>query len=232
MYYFFIGQDCFLAEPAWQEVLMGTSCQGDSNPLKTQQWSLINTYVAILAKIPGIMLRIYPLHEARLKGMPLPDVADGVSSATYIQNLYNDLLDCESELHRLIPPPKEVQSEDVNAPWPTMLTYDTVWFGALYMGFWTTQLILREGLRLLKGEVALTGESLALVDKVLRSVEMVGDGVMGPYRVGYGLRVTYDMADAPTREWLRTKLRTYQKTYAGLQEQSFRALDEMSEMGQ
>ena len=205
---------------------MGTSFQGDSDPLKGQQWSLINTYVAILAKIPGIMLQIYPLHEARLRGLPLPDVADGVPLATYIQNLYDDLLDCESDLHRLIPGPREVQSQDANAPWPTMLTYDTVWFGALYMGFWTTQIILREGLRLLEGHVALTGESLDLVEKVLRSVEMVGKGVMGPYRIGYGLRVTYDMADAPTREWLRTKLRAYQQTYAGLQEQSFTALDE------
>ena len=53
-----------------------------------------------------------------------------------------------------------------------------------------------------------------LLERIWKSVETVGSGYMGPYRVGYAVRVTYEFADARTRGYLFEVLRRSMAHYA------------------
>ena len=226
---FFSGQDCFLAEPRWQQVFDRIAAHDGLDPVAGEKRLLGHHYFSILAKIPSIMRLIFPLHEARVHGLPSPvDACSVAPQAIAIENIYQDLVAWNVKLQRMVAEPTEVPSQRVGSPWRTILAFDNVWFGSLYMGYWTTKLILQEALYLLKGRNDFKEDTELLTNRVLRSVESVGEGVMGPYRIGYGLRVAYDFSDTATRAWIKSQLKDYAKIYAGLDEDSFVALDEHS----
>ncbi|KAL2212800.1 hypothetical protein CC79DRAFT_454614 [Sarocladium strictum] len=224
---FWSGKDCFFAGPSWESVLKhGGSSRG--LPLEeAQRRALVNDYVMILAKLPGIMRRVYPLFMSRSQGFLLPAYAQNLSSlGDEIDGMYRSLLLWSERLYADMPLPTEVATADETSPWPTVLAYENVWFGALYMGFWTVRVILQLGLELTKDKDATFEDSQVLVSNILRSCETVGQGIMGPYRIGFGIRVAYDLADAPTRLWIKTKLAAFQETSASLDASLFVSPDE------
>jgi hypothetical protein len=189
---------------------------------------LVNDYVIILAKLPGIMRRAYPLFHAHLQGVPLPIYpSQGLSSlGDHIDESYRSLIQWSERLYVDMSFPVELSTSDETSPWPTVFAYENVWFGALYMGFWTVRLILQLGLELTKGRDATFEDSQLLVSHILRSCETVGEGIMGPYRIGFGIRCAYDVADAPTRLWIKAKLASLQETSASLDAALFVSPDE------
>lgn len=174
------------------------------------------------------MRRAYPLFHAHLQGLSLPAYpSQGLSSlGDYIDESYRSLLRWSERLCSDMPFPAEIATSDETSPWPTVLAYENVWFGALYMGFWTVRLILQLGLELTKGKNATFEDNQLLVSNILRSCETVGEGIMGPYRIGFGIRCAYDVADAPTRQWIKAKLARLQETSASLDAALFVSPDE------
>ncbi len=55
--------------------------------------------------------------------------------------------------------------------------------------------ILQECLNVCGYHVNYTESNKELAGNIFRSVEVVGAGFMGPYRVGYAVRIAYEFAD-------------------------------------
>ncbi|KAJ2966330.1 hypothetical protein NQ176_g10203 [Zarea fungicola] len=56
---------------------------------------------------------------------------------------------------------------------------------------------------------------------ILRSVEDISQGPLGPYRIGYSLRIAYELADAEAQEWIRGCLDRFKNTYAATDKNSY-----------
>ncbi|KAK0392963.1 hypothetical protein NLU13_2457 [Sarocladium strictum] len=224
---FWSGKDCFFAEPPWERVLRrGDNTQGLTQS-EAQRRALVNDYVVILARLPGIMRRVYPLFQARSQGFLLPAYAEGLSAMRHtISDVYQSLIRWSERLHSNMPPPVEIATSDETSPWATVLSYENVWFGALYMGYWTVRLLLQLGLELTRNRDETFEDDRLLLSNVLRSCETVGEGIMGPYRIGFSIRCAYDLADPPTRVWIKSKLSRFQETSASIDANLFVSPDE------
>lgn len=61
-----------------------------------------------------------------------------------------------------------------------------------------------------------------LAESILRSPETIAAGVMGPFRVGYSVRIiAYELVDLPTQLWIKSLLIRFERMYAGLNTRSF-----------
>ncbi|KAJ4144701.1 hypothetical protein LMH87_003574 [Akanthomyces muscarius] len=56
---------------------------------------------------------------------------------------------------------------------------------------------------------------------ILRSVEDISQGPLGPYRIGYAMRIVYELADAEAQEWIRGCLDRFKSTYAATDKQTY-----------
>lgn len=51
---------------------------------------------------------------------------------------------------------------------------------------------------------------------IVRSLEYVGQGIMGPHRVGYPTRVAYDFLDEDLKIWTLSLVSRYNEQYAAI----------------
>ncbi|OAA58551.1 C6 zinc finger domain protein [Niveomyces insectorum RCEF 264] len=58
---------------------------------------------------------------------------------------------------------------------------------------------------------------------IYRSFETLSAGMMGPYRVGFAMRISYEFADVPTQLWIRSLLDRSTKTYASSRAEAYPA---------
>ncbi|KAF3769887.1 hypothetical protein M406DRAFT_354165 [Cryphonectria parasitica EP155] len=88
----------------------------------------------------------------------------------------------------------------------------------MVLAYWANLLILQECLNQCEAgpERPFEASNRRLATDILRCTEHVGHGVMGPYRVGYGLRIAYDFVDRPTQLWTLMMVDKYNKRYEAL----------------
>lgn len=110
--------------------------------------------------------------------------------------------------------PTEVLSEAEDSPYASVLEHGVPWTGSMHMSYWASMLIIQETLI----ECGCADEYRELqhefLSNILRSIESVGRGVMGPYRVGYAIRIAYEFASTEKQEWIRHVLDGLSKRYA------------------
>lgn len=69
--------------------------------------------------------------------------------------------------------------------------------------------------------VDLTVQTRRMVQDILRSVDGVCQGAMGPYRIGYPLRIAYEVASVEEKEWVRARLGRISEFYAAMSPSTF-----------
>jgi hypothetical protein len=219
MYHMFASPDpnCFLAEKKWRKVardngrLLGQSALG--TPL---DWILLtDDYLTNLSDVPPIVRYGYLLREANRHGIPVDPVkTKALAEVTAARReafiewywRYTDL--CAS--------PTEVPSKDPDSIYETVLEFRNPWAATFCMGYWATMLILQETLNQCKYEMDYSDNNRELMRNILRSLETVGKGLMGPYRVGYAVRIASEFADTKTQAWIITTLDRMSKDYAAV----------------
>lgn len=113
--------------------------------------------------------------------------------------------------------PVEVPSKDPTSPYNMVLKHRSPREGSLLMGYWATMLILQECLNQCYTEpTMLFTDNQELANNILRSLEDVGRGLMGPHRIGYPLVAACDFVDEPTQTWALSMISRYNDTYASL----------------
>jgi hypothetical protein len=204
-------KDCFLARPSWQRVLLGT--EGLNMPIVPELAQLIDLYFVNLAKVPSILKYAYVIRDAIRHGLPV-DTSRVPALIQQAVRLRDDLLVWYQLFSGMVPAPVDIPSQETETIFEQVLEYQTPWHGSLYMGYWATLSIVQGCLSIcgVPGDYAENNKELAR--NILRSVETVGAGMMGPYRVGYPVRIAYEFAELREQIWVLGVLAEFQKTYA------------------
>jgi hypothetical protein len=194
----------------------------DPNSYEGRRRAVTDKYCMILAKVPTIFRHIIHLHSARKVGGPVAlDRRALAPLMRYAEKILHDLDVWSRDLHDMFTPPTEVPSRDPSSPFPLVYRFENVWEGSLYVGYWATRILLQYSLVVGSDRDDLHKENRTLCNNIYKSLETVGAGLMGPYRVGYGLRIAYEPAEPHIRRWIKSLLTRYGEIYAGLEERSF-----------
>lgn len=193
MHAIFSLQDCFLAKPEWRNIWLK-----NRDPLS----ALIDEFWDCFALCPGLVSRAYRLRQKMESGEYF-DPSELVDLTSEAEDLRNRLIGWHGIMAKYLAPPQEVVTVDLEALHPTILTYRSVWVGSLYMGYWASLLILQFTLASCHYPVVFAQSSQDLLNNILKSVEYTSQGLMGPYRIGYSLRIAVEFAGPQERAWIR-----------------------------
>lgn len=178
-----------------------------------------DTYFVLLAQIPDVLRAGYDMREARRHGLE-PDLAQVPQleqKATRLRAEYLSWL-AGAVSGDAIKLPVDVLSLDPTSPFPTVLKFRTPWEGSILISYWATLLILQECLNQYQSgtDCPFAQSNQELASNILRSLEHVGEGLMGPYRVSYAVRVAYDFVTLPLQRWTLAMISRYNEQYAAL----------------
>lgn len=216
MHCMFSDEDCFLAKKKWQNVIAAAQPAQDTSAMSATAViaaAHVDAYFNHLAKVPGLLHHGMALREATRRGLPIdmPRVVLLVKSTAQLHGELGAWLD---GFMKFTPGPVEKPSRDPDSIFDSALHYESPWYGAVYMSYWATMLILQEILNLCHYPISYAASNRQLADNIFRSIETVHPGYMGPYRVGYPVRIAYEFADVSTQVWLAAVLAKTEKHYA------------------
>ncbi len=213
MHCLFNLQDCFLARRNWESVLL----EGEEIPLPVVPGlaGVATAYLTILAKVPGILKYAWVMKEAMKQGMPI-DMTKVPLLVRHAAKLRGELAAWFVTFCNLVAAPVEVPSKDPGSIFETVFEFNDTWEGSLYLGYWATMGILQECLNVCGYPVDYTETNKEFARNIFRSLETVGAGMMGPYRVGYAVRIAYEFADTRTQVWALGVLARFQQSYAAV----------------
>lgn len=234
----FSGQDCFLAQPKWQNLSIrlseptvdeegnGAEEALDITRIPTPPWVRHQDgYFTLLAKMPLVLSWGYSIREERRHGIT-PDPNRVKLLAEQAGSLRSE---CCAWHERAISggaitPPVEVPSADSTSPFSTVLEFSNPWIGSVETSYWATMLILQEALNQCYEdgqEGRYDEENQELARNILRATESVGRGIMGPYRISYALRIAYDFVDLPLKMWVLSAAARYSQQYAAMSTETY-----------
>lgn len=180
----------------------------------TSRWS--DTYFILQAQLPPIIRVGYNIRQGREHGIK-PNSEQVARLKPKAEELRTAFLSWHESYtsEGTFAEPVDVPSTDPTSPYEKVLEYRNPWEGSIIMSYWAALLILQECLNQCHpGPGLLFTDNQELATDILRSLEHVGRGLMGPHRVGFSLRVAYDFVDERTQTWTLSKVSGYNDTYA------------------
>jgi hypothetical protein len=119
-------------------------------------------------------------------------------------------------------PVETLPADPATSLFETVLEHQSAAAGSLLMGYWTSMLILEEtliecGTPRANADVS----SRYFVEQILRSIESVARGAMGPYRVGFAVRIVYEFATGEEQRWITRLLDKFSKDYAAVDKRTY-----------
>ncbi|KAH8128709.1 hypothetical protein FP744_10008414 [Trichoderma asperellum] len=211
--FFPTSSKCFLARPEWRGTLCGDTRRFLNPDAPEFSMQVTNSFFLCLAEMPEVMWWGYPVREALMAGRQvsprrMKQVAELVAEKRErFVEWYEDFKKIAVEL-------KEIPSQDPNSPYQMILEHPIGWLGSMHMGYWASMLILQELLVRCQWPVDYQESQKELVHNILRSIESVGRGTLGPFRLGYSIRIVYEFANAEAQRWIITLLDQFSKRYA------------------
>lgn len=178
------------------------------------------SFFLCLADMPEVMWWGYPVREALVAGRQvsprrIKQVAElAAEKRKRFTEWYEEFKKLGVEL-------REAPSQDPNSPYQVILEHPVRWLGSMHMGYWASMLILQELLMRCRWPVDYQESQRELVHSILRSVESVGRGTMGPFRLGYSIRIAYEFANAEAQRWIITLLDRFSKSYAATDKNTY-----------
>ncbi|POR32833.1 Uncharacterized protein TPAR_06966 [Tolypocladium paradoxum] len=214
--FFPTGEACFLSRPEWKPIIRDGGRHLIHPPqLPEHTIHIVDGFFERLAELPAVLGPAHGLRESRTMGtvqQPQPEtIAALARRAVECRRLFYAWYE---EFKTLSVTPEEVPSKDPNSPFPVVLQHRVAWAGSMHMGYWASILILQEALVQCQWPEDFGESRSELVQNILRSLESVGAGTMGPYRVGFSVRIAYEFASAEHQDWILGLLDRFKKTYA------------------
>ncbi|KAM3482385.1 hypothetical protein MY5147_000233 [Beauveria neobassiana] len=173
-----------------------------------------------LAEIPAVVKVGYPVMEAAKKGFPIDSVA-AATTRRLAAACHARMSEFWSTYKHLFPDPVEAPSRDPQSLYPVILRYEARWAATLRMSHHATMCLLQEFLQQLDWTQPFATSQKEYAHIILRSVEDISQGPLGPYRIGYAMRIAYELADAEAQEWIRGCLDRFKSTYAATDKQTY-----------
>ncbi|CAM1505403.1 Fc.00g110400.m01.CDS01 [Cosmosporella sp. VM-42] len=212
--------DCFLSRPQWKRVMHDGGRHLIHPPdVPDDTIRMVDGFFDNLADIPEVLKWGYRLREANKAGIPVEPARASALAHLAAENhaRFTKWYDDEFTQGQLLVLPTEIPSANPTASlYATVLDHPQPWTGSMHLAYWASMLILQETLTQCAWPENFDESQRDFVQNILRSVETVGRGTMGPYRVGYSLRIAYEFASADAQEWIRGLLDGYSKSYAAM----------------
>ncbi|RFU81340.1 zn2-c6 fungal-type dna-binding domain-containing [Trichoderma arundinaceum] len=219
--FFPTSDKCFLARPEWRRVLCDASTMSifsPQAPLSSMQ--VVNSFFLCLADMPEVMWWGYPIREALLAGRRVnPRRIKQLAELTAAN--HGRFTEWYGNFQKLGIELKEVPSQDPNSPYQLVLEHPVGWLGSMHMGYWASMLILQELLMKCQWPVDYRESQKEFVHNILRSIETVGRGTMGPFRLGYSIRIVYEFANAEAQRWIISLLDKFSSKYAATDKDTY-----------
>lgn len=214
-------QGCFLAHKDWRHVMQDRRRRLiHPSDVPDEFIDAADEYIVLLAYVPEVVRMGYPILEAAKKGQDYDPVYVAAVKPLAAKGHTRFKLWYEKYKH-VFPTVEQVPSQDPDSLYPIVLKYPVGWAGALQISYWATMLILQVILRLCKDEQTFDVEQQQFTRGILQSVEYLGQGPLGPYRIGYAIRIAYEVASAEAQEWIRKLLDRHSKKYAAVDKATY-----------
>lgn len=214
----FGGEPCFLENDDWHKMMK----QQYVPEIPFHYHESIENFFALFTQSPGLVHRIYGLRE---KDPSSPEVFLEIS------NTITQALEMESNLDiwyenwsQISPPPAESLSARDDLLYPIILTYADLTDAAIYCGYYAFRIIVHEALRTFGCPGPHGDKVLFFRDQICRSIENAGAGFLGPYRIGFPVRVAIEVSDPITISWLHGRLQEFFKVYAAANPENFKPI--------
>ncbi|KAJ5406676.1 hypothetical protein N7465_007960 [Penicillium sp. CMV-2018d] len=215
MHSMFSGEECFLASDEWHDKMR----QQYTSDLPPEVHNSIELFFAYFTYAPSLVHKLYGLRNV---------VATSAEALQTISEIRSKALEMQINLaiwyeqfSQIVPPPTETISSTGDELYPINLTYADVSYATIYCGYYSYMAIIHEILK----NCGYPGEHEAMVayfrDQICKSVEYNSVGVMGPYRMGFPLRVAFEIADPVTRSWILNRLEQFSNIYAAAQPENY-----------
>ncbi|CAJ0553986.1 Ff.00g124980.m01.CDS01 [Fusarium sp. VM40] len=222
---FWPGKDqLFLSRPAWKQVMSdGGRHLIYAADAPTSHIRVGDGFLSNLAQLSPVLHSGYLLREAHKAGISVE--SDKVSALSHLAAVnharwtqwYDDFTALD------FPPPIEVMPTDPETSlFQTVLVFQSPAAGSLLMGYWASMLVLEETL-VQCGTPRVDSHSTTryFVEQILRSLESVGQGTMGPYRVGFAVRIVYEFATGEEQRWIASMLDRFSQGYAAIDKKTY-----------
>lgn len=208
-------QDCFLAQKPWQRVLEHLSADLEIQTIPPEFVPGISAYFRNLARIPSFVRRLLTMRVAKDHGIPHSPAQVAALRQDAEEQLLEERAWEASVKGTLLLPAREVPSRDPTSPFVTVLRHENQWAGSIQMNHWATRLILQATINECGGHAEdFRPLNRVLADRIFRSVELVGQGLMGPMRCSYPLRIAYELSTPETRPWIQRVVSRFETRYA------------------
>lgn len=209
MHSMFSGEECFLASEGWHRTMR----QQYTTEMPSDLHSSIEHFFAYFTFAPSLVHKMYSLKHMDVS---TPQALHIISQAL------EEALDMQCKVDswyrqwsQVAPLPVEAASRD-DPLFPIILTYRDMIDATIYCSYYSYKVIIHEALK----TFSYPGPHEALVayyrDQICRSIEYASTGVLGPYRMGFPLRVAIEVADPATKSWIIARLQQLSKVYAAV----------------
>ncbi|KAJ4019907.1 hypothetical protein NW752_005008 [Fusarium irregulare] len=223
--FFYPGEEqLFLSRPEWNRVMFDDGRRliySADTPIGHIRVG--DDFIANLAKLSPVLHWGYLVREAHRAGICVePDKVSALAHlATENHARFARWYDDFDALE--FPRPVEVLPADpTTSLFETVLEHRSGAAGSLLMGYWASMLILEETLiecGTPRADAAAT--SRYFVEQILRSIESVAQGAMGPYRVGFAVRIVYEFATGEEQRWITRLLDKFSEGYAAVDKRTY-----------
>ncbi|KAJ5641670.1 hypothetical protein N7490_005670 [Penicillium lividum] len=218
MHSMFAGEDCFLASEEWHRMMQ----QQHLATLPLDYHNCIEKFFAYFTHSPRIVHNLYRLRE---KDYTNPVVMMEISQAlAQVLDMQDKMASWYSEWSQVSSPPVESLSTTGDDLFPIILTYADLIDASVYCGYYAYMIIIHEALK----TFGYPGPQETMVsyfrDQICRSIEYTAFGALGPYRIGFPVRVAIETADDVTRSWLLARLKEFSKTYAAAKPENYKPI--------
>ncbi len=165
-----------------------------------------------MATCPWLITEAYALRSAN---------ASEISTLARIRALVYSTLEVYGRLQQFYedftafaPLPEEISSPSEDLLYPVIYRYYNSSTATAFCGYYAATIILHRILIECHHPAGDAGEITLMVEKICKSIEyFAGTGILGPYRVGFSMRVAFEMAPIITKFWIRKWLIQFEKFY-------------------
>ncbi|KAJ5834556.1 hypothetical protein N7447_000582 [Penicillium robsamsonii] len=218
MHSMFSGEECFLASDEWHDKMR----QQYTSNLPPEVHNSIELFFAYFTYSPSLVHKLYSLRHADATNCEtIQTISEVLSEALEMQM---KLAIWYEQFSQIVPPPTETISSTGDKLYPIILAYTDVSYATIYCGYYSYMAIIHEIFK----TCGYPGEHEAMVayfrDQICKSVEYNSVGVMGPYRMGFPLRVAFEVADPVTSSWILNRLAQFSNIYAAAQPENYRTV--------
>jgi len=204
----FAGKHCFLDREEWRNLAL----QLPGDKISAQFYEKTEEFSKCLAVCPGLVKEAYALRSPD----SIPEAAQVLSLLHRTIEVYDRLQQWFEGFIKFAPSPEEVMSSSRDSLYPVVYHYHNASIATVFCSYNATAIIFRKILMEFK-YADYADEISQSVDNICKSVEYLSEtGIMGPYRLGFSMRIAYEVSTITTKLWIRTWLVRLQKFYGSI----------------